>query len=361
METRCVPAYLPRRLLLRSVALAASAFLAACTRRRDAPITSLPTQTSPAPSASAATPDPLINGSGPATPGMAATAGPPMPAWGATPSAAAAWDDPGSYPPPPRSPAFWSSDPLMDLPERAYGPLPAEVETSLPVAVGGYELAAPLAAAPAMLPVYVVGRYPDADQGRAGRVVQRGAEAWQFLPRFSLIQSRTPIPATGAAVATAAQATDAATECLRVHAVLMPDTRPIAARRESDGSWRILFIRWVAGMPVYANKGLAATVTGDGQATDIIGRRRPILARSAYPLIAPDDAWRSLIRGGGRTFSIDTGAVGGEAVAVDRFVACRAELAYVEAEVVAPRQLMRPYYLFGDERGHVLFVPALAP
>jgi hypothetical protein len=292
---------------------------------------------------------------------MAATVGPPMLAWDATPSAAAAWDDPGSYPPPPRSPAFWSPDPLLDLPERAYGPLPAEAEPSLSVAVGSYALAAPLPAAPAMLPVYVVGRYPDADEGRAGRVVQRGAEAWRFLPRFSLIQSRTPIAGTGAPVATAAQATDAATECLRGHALLMPDTRPIATRRQTDGSWRILFVRWVAGMPVYANKGLAATVTGDGQATDIIGRRRPILARSAYHAIAPDDAWRSLIRGGGRTFSIDTGAVGGEAVAVERFVARRAELAYVETEVVAPRQLMRPYYLFGDEGGQLLFVPAVAP
>ncbi len=43
-----------------------------------------------------------------------------------------------------------------------------------------------------------------------------------------------------------------------------------------------------------------------------------------------------------------------------QFVARHVEIFYIETEVVAPRQLMRPYYVFDDAQGHVLYVSAIA-
>ena len=132
---------------------------------------------------------------------------------------------------------------------------------------------------------------------------------------------------------------------------------PDQATPQADGNRRVFFFQRLDRIPVYANKGLAVSFNAAGQATNIIGRRRPLLARSRYALRTLEQAWQALTRGEGRTFYVDY-LTPEKTSDRSRFVAV--ELAYAETEVVSAQQLMQPYYIFRAENGLVLFVPAIA-
>jgi len=128
---------------------------------------------------------------------------------------------------------------------------------------------------------------------------------------------------------------------------------------QPNGTWRIFFFRHIDGIVVYTNKALAMILTRDGQAIDIIGRRRPLLGQSQYPLRSPEEAWDLLTKGRGSTMYVDDGAAPLKGT-VDRFVAREVELAYIEAEVTQEEQIMQPYYAFRNEARQTLYVPAVA-
>lgn len=265
-------------------------------------------------------------------------------------------------------------DQPKDLPPLALGVLPREAEPGSQLQIGAYLLAAPLPTAPAEADVYVVGAYPDSDKGIFMRMVVRDGEAWDFVPGYSLIQCRTPLPADAPlSVGTEGQAAQRATRVLAERGLLRPDSGVSTVAVRPDGAWSVSFLQRIEGVPVYANKGLTVSVDRDGGVTGLLGRRRPLLARSRYPLRTPQDAWQLLSTGQGRPFYVDDGAPvlgNGQRLAIDPFTVGGVELAYAETEVLAnaasrgrqpaAQQIMQPYYVFRDAQGYTLYVPAVA-
>ncbi len=269
------------------------------------------------------------------------------------------WDDPTSYPTATPAPGkFWVSDQPAALPPRAFGVLPPESQPRrLPVRE--YELAAPLPEAPTEMPVYLGGRYPDDYQAVFDRVVRRDRPGWGFIPRFSALDYRGgPLPGERAPVAGGEGAERRAAEVLAECGLLLPDYAPSRSVAEADGAWRVYFSRHIDGRAVYTKGTLQALVAPDGQVTQVLAHRRPLLSRSAYPIRTPEDAWQRLREGRGRTLRVDDGATTGEGR--ERFVVRAVELAYVEAEPSLPRQIVQLYYLFRGEQGTALYVPAVA-
>lgn len=371
---------LPRRRLIGIASGAAASLLAACGGSRTVP---------PAPMASA-TGAPSVVGT-PALPALS------TPTTTATPSAIAP-ASPTSAPLPTPTPApqpiipfatvfiagltqparepgiFWVPDRPKDLSPLALGVLPREAEPGSQLKIGAYLLAAPLPTAPAEADVYVVGAYPDSDKDVFTRMVVRDGEAWDFVPGYSLVQCRTPLPAdTSLSVSTEGQAAQRATRVLTERGLLRPDSGVSTVAVRPDGAWSVSFLQRIGGVPAYANKGLTVSVDRDGVVTGLLGRRRPLLARSRYPLRTPRDAWQLLALGQGRPFYVDDGAPvlgSGQRMAIDPFTASGVELAYAETEVLAnaasrgrqpaAQQIMQPYYVFRDAQGYTLYVPAVA-
>lgn len=146
---------------------------------------------------------------------------------------------------------------------------------------------------------------------------------------------------------------------LRERGLLMPDSMEPTTQPTSDGTWRVYFFRHVNDVVVYTNKALSVQLNRDGQAEDIIGRRRPLLARSPYPLRSPTDAWKRVTDGHWHSLYVDDGAPWQHG-ALERFVVTKVELAYAEGEVITAQQIMQPYYVFRDEQQHAVYVPAIA-
>jgi hypothetical protein len=153
-------------------------------------------------------------------------------------------------------------------------------------------------------------------------------------------------------------ATDAVTGLLRANGVLPPDVTMLPSPSRVAGTSRYMYLRSIDGLLVYVNKALSAMVDPSGRVT-AIGRRRPLLAASMYPLRTPESAWRLATEGRWTTMFLDDGGTV-DPTQIEEFVVQRVELAYAEVEVRAPRELMQPYYLFRDAAGHALYVPALA-
>ena len=270
-----------------------------------------------------------------------------------------AWDDPESYPTAARQPGlFWLPDEPEELPPLAFGVLPTEAQPRrLPARE--YELAAPLTAGPAEAPVYLGGRYPASSQSVFEQLVRRGNPAWQFVPQYSSVFYRPPEPfGELAPVATAPEAAGRAAQALMGLGLLMPDATLSMATADPKGEWSVVFHRRVDGAAVYSKSDLTVTLNPAGQITSVLAHRRPLLSRSRYPLRSPEEAWRLLLTGRGRSLPVNLSLTGREGLG-DRFVVTRVELAYVEAEPFLPRQVVQPYYVFRDASGVALYVPAV--
>ncbi|MGI8855924.1 MAG: hypothetical protein ACR2JW_09245 [Thermomicrobiales bacterium] len=280
---------------------------------------------------------------------------------------------PGLTLPPARPNLFWIPDEPKELSPLAFGTLPREYQPESHLTIHGYDLAVSLPQMPMEADVYVVGTYPADFTDRFNSIVVRDGEGWEWLPPYSLLQCQTTIPRDEKqSIATDAQAAERAARLLTARGLLMPDSVPPVIHDLPDGTWRLSFHRHINGVIVYTNKGLAVSLNRDGQATNIIGRRRPLLAKSRYPLRTPDEAWRMLAAGRGRPFYVDDGAPAfyvGKDVIMDRFVVRQIELAYAETEVYAApgsqgrrpaeQQVMQPYYIFHNEQDYTLYVPAV--
>ncbi len=263
--------------------------------------------------------------------------------------------------PTPQPVHFWANDEPKELPPLAFGVL--DPDSRQAGATTGTlrppELNAPPFNAPRELDVYLVGDYPPNHCTVLLNIV-KSLQEWICVPLYSLVQY-TPARPLGEKMVTVTKETieQRAVQLLHEHGLLMPDQ----AMPKATGLSRVFFFQRINGIPTYANKNLAVAFNQDGQATNIIGRRRPLLARSRYPLRTPEQAWQWLTEGKRRGFYVDTGYEPVQPLVVtsepiNRFVAI--ELAYVEGEVINPQDIMQPYYIFRGEQGQALFVPAVA-
>lgn len=280
----------------------------------------------------------------------------PTPANGGVgPSPAAHASDPSSAP----SASLW----LPDRPEarepRAFGMLPRERQTGPRLTVRSFELSGTLPPAPTELAVYLVGSYPATHRDHVSRVLE-DVRSWIFIPEYSLVQYRPTEPTgIGFPIRSADEAADRATQFLSRRGLLLRDSLPPIVVPLAD-QWRVLFHRRVSGIPVYTNKGLVIQFDRSGRITDLIGRRRPLESYSTYPLRSVEDAWRLVLDGKWITFYVDDGGPPGNAD-IERFIVRDVELAYVEAEVVEPLQIMQPFFVFRNEQRRAVYVPAVAP
>jgi len=255
---------------------------------------------------------------------------------------------------------FWVPDQPQTLPPHAFGPLPPDWHPDPFLTIGAYDLKVPLPEAPPELDVYQVGEYPPKHLVTAGTATLKDLRKWRFIPEYSLVQydGNTPL-GTKTPVTTAAQAEQQAAQVLREQGLLMPDSMDPTSRQVSDGVWRVCFFRRIDDVVVYTNKALCVQPGRDGQVMGILGRRRPLLARSQYPLRSPADAWKLVTDDHWHTMSVDDGGPQ-QPGSFDQFVVTKVELAYVEGEVITAQQVMQPYYVFRNEQQHALYVPAVS-
>ena|SRR2546423_880887 len=262
---------------------------------------------------------------------------------------------PGPSPSPPPI-VFWMPDAPQVRAASAFGSLPPERQAKRVVTIGGYQLATTLPTAPTTLNVYIAGGYPDSDTGRAAVFGETG---WQFVPYFSLLQyagTDRPLGTPGPA-ATDGEALARAEAVLRPRGLLPSDTQKTRVAQQTRG-WRVSFARQIDGRIDYANKGLTVSVDTNGQIPNILGRRRPLLEQSAYPTRTAQEAWTLAQSGRWLTFIVEDGAPQGGAI--DRFVVRSVDIVYVEGEVLSPRDIIRPYYVFRDANDQTIYVSAIA-
>jgi hypothetical protein len=177
---------------------------------------------------------------------------------------------------------------------------------------------------------------------------------WDVLPLYASLQKARG-SSLGPMTTWSADGFVAAQALLKRTGLLLPDMEPSPHQR--GGARVITFIRRLEGLPVYVNKGVALFALTDG-GSSAIGRRRPVLALSRYPIRTPGDAWAAVQQGEGRTVYVDDGAPLAP-VTLPEFVVTSVDLVYLEVEVLGPRELMQPYYAFRESGGSVLYVPAV--
>ena len=257
----------------------------------------------------------------------------------------------------PAQPVFWSVDQPQARGPSAFGALPPERQAKRILTIGSYQLATGLPTAPPRLNVYVAGAYPDAD---TARVATFGEPGWQFTPSFSVLQyvgTDHPLGPAGA-IGSDAEALARAEVILRPRGLLPADTQRTRITKEGAG-WQVSFARRIDDRVDYANKGLRVTFDANGQVRNILVRRRPLLERSAYPTRTAQDAWALVQSGRWLTFILEDGAPTTPAQ-LDRFIARSVDIVYVEGEVLGPRDIIRPYYVFRDANDQTIYVSAIA-
>jgi hypothetical protein len=219
--------------------------------------------------------------------------------------------------------------------------------------IGRIRLATELPPARAQASVFVVGSYGEGWRDVISRTV-REPSAWNVAPLYSLIST-----AVGKSLGTVSPAAgpDPVTALLRANGLI--EAQAVPRRIFSPGSVTLYaYLRAIDGLPVYTNKAVAGIVTSTGTVL-AIGRRRPLLAASPYPLRTPMSAWQLVQQGRWLTMFLDDDS-SPDPARIDEFAVTSIELAYAETEANASHELMQPYYLFRDSAGHTLYVPAVA-
>jgi hypothetical protein len=139
---------------------------------------------------------------------------------------------------------------------------------------------------------------------------------------------------------------------------LMPDTGSPTVTQAADRGWLVVFNQHVDTYPIYIDRPLAVWVNAKDQVTSIQGRRRPFIEQSVYPLRSAEEAWQLLTQG--CSFGINISAYVPRLPSGTTFEAHAVELAYLVSHANASREIMQPYYVFRNEDGQGLFVPAVA-
>lgn len=255
---------------------------------------------------------------------------------------------------------FWAPDLPDLLPPLALGELQPSTHNLLryPLTVRSFALDGVLPDAPAQLPVYEVGSYPASHLALFNRTVAN-PQRWEYLPAYSEAQYVSKVPLGEAApVATAQAAVERARTLLGD--LLPPGSGYPLVTPLSRGGWQLIFNRYAPyGWRVFTDHPFTVALDGDGRVTAVSGRRRPILTQSLYPLRSPQDAYKLLTQGRWLHLYITDGSpvLQGE---IQRFTVKSVELAYHEVQSTEPRQIMQPYYVFRNEQGQALYVPAVA-
>jgi hypothetical protein len=249
--------------------------------------------------------------------------------------------------------SVWSPDQPLTLAPRAFGLFPVDRQPGPFVAFDRIRLATALPAARPNAAVALVGSFDESWKATIARVVP-SPDDWDYLPLYASL-SKSRGPSLGPMTTWSVDGLDAARGLLQRTGLLLADMEPSPHQR--TGTQIMTFIRRLEGLPVYTNKGVALLGFTDG-GTSAIGRRRPILALSRYPIRTPAQAWAAVQRGEGRTMYVDDGAPLAP-VTLSEFVVTSVELVYLEVEVLGPRELMQPYYAFRETGGSVLYVPAV--
>ena len=244
--------------------------------------------------------------------------------------------------------SVWSTDTSTRLADRAFGVFPPDHQPGQHLTVGSYRLATALPSEPSTLDVALVGAYDDSWRSRVAQVVPNATD-WDVVPAYSSLSSRGtlgPMPPLPSGL-------DEARGLLSRSGLLAPDMTP----HPHPGPGRFEFIRHLGEIAVWTNLGVALVGLKDGGA-QAVGRRRPILALSRYPLRPPGAAWSMLVAGEGQTMYVDDGSPAGP-TRLQEFVVTNVELVYLELQVLGPREVMQPYYAFRDAGANVLYVPAV--
>lgn len=254
----------------------------------------------------------------------------------------------------PTSGAFWAPDMPVQHPAKAYGQVRV-LATAMSIPKG-ITVAAPgvaLPAAPNELPVYVSGAY----QGAPGEQhpVMIGELDCEFNPHYSeLTCERGPVGSS--------PITDGSSAVSRVRELTQPlwmdDWRLEYARPATDVLWSVHFRQEAEGRPFYTDRGFHAVIDNTGRLSHLIVRRRPLVGRSLYPVRSPEEALALLMEGQGFTWSILTPI--GEPEPGAAFIVTSVEIVYIMPHVLAANELVLPYYLFRNEAGEALFIPAVA-
>jgi hypothetical protein len=245
--------------------------------------------------------------------------------------------------------SVWSIDRPVRLAPRAFGAFPQDHQRGALLTIERYRLAASLPSAPTEVDVALVGVYDDAWRSHVAQTLG-DVRAWDVVPRLASISSHASI----GAMPPLSSGVEDARSLLGRSGLLAPDMEP----HPHPPTGRFEFIRRVGGIPVFTNLGVALIGLKDGGA-QAVGRRRPILAVTAYPIRSPAEAWSLVAGGKGETMYVDDGAPAGPAQ-IQEFVATEVELVYLELQVLGPRELLQPYYGFRDAAGSTLYVPAIA-
>lgn len=275
-----------------------------------------------------------------------ASAVPPTPSQA---TLAARWD---WIPTPTASPGqVWAPDMPTTIGPVAFGVVPRDTEPGPALSINRFELATELPSARSEADVYLVGAYSQLWAEHVLGTV-RDASSWIVTPAYALVAVRP-----GASLGTADSTdVDRITAIMVANGLIRGAERPRSIRTRSGV--RYAFFRELNGLTVYANKVVSASVLEGGRVV-ALGRRRPLLAGSSYPLRSPAEAFRMLQSRRWMTMYLDDDTWP-ESASITTFAITKVELAYAEAEVRAPREFMQPYYVFRDDFGHAVYVPAIA-
>lgn len=245
--------------------------------------------------------------------------------------------------------SVWSVDQPVTLEPRAFGTFPPDRQPGGVVTFDRVRLDAALPSVPSDVAVALVGSYDETWSATVSRFVGN-SQAWRVVPLYAEIVSLTSL---GTMPTPSAGGLEAARAVLQGYGLLPPDMEP----HPHAGVGRFEFIRRLDGLAIWTNNGVSLRGLADG-GSQVLARRRPILAISRYPLRSPGEAWAQLQAGQGRTMYVDDGAPP-QPVYLSEFVVASVELVYLELQVVGPRELMQPYYAFLERGGSVLYISAV--
>lgn len=266
-----------------------------------------------------------------------------------------------TLPTPQQTTSFWLADVPVTREVKAFGRLPPEYQPASTATISSFVGLSSFPSFPSSLDAYVVGSYPITYTRRFNEFVPQAERVrWEFYPEYSTVQYlptkallRSPQP-----LANTNEAVTFIQLLLSQRGLLLPDTTLALTQTLASDEWHFTFLRRINNIPIYTNKALSVSVRSNGEVTDLVGRRRPLLAKSSYPLRSVEQAWQQVLAGKWYRMYVDDGGPRFEGH-VDQFVVTSVELAYVEAEVTAPEQIMQPYYVFRNQQRQTIYVPAI--
>lgn len=251
--------------------------------------------------------------------------------------------------------AFWAPDQPAQHPVKAYGQVRTSamaVTASEGITVEASKTVLPKA--PKEVPVYVIGSYsPTYAAPQPEEVGELDCDYYPYHSSFLCSSSPpSPIPVT-----------DATSAAARMRELIQPlwmdDWRlESPAALQADKTWKGLYRQEIEGRPFYTDKGLDVTIDGTGAVIQLEARRRPLIGRSLYPARSPEEALRLLKEG--RGFAFTTVYALPPPRPNTTFIVQSVEIGHITPHVWSDNELVSPYYIFRNEAGEALVIPALS-